>query len=103
MARRSTAEHAEALARAAAGLAACYVAWRGFNNMITVLNLRRVCVASCDKGATLSVSPRLLQGLSFAVFGLGDRRYREFNYAVTCQWSMHKRKFTWLASSLQNL
>lgn len=26
--------------------------------------------------------PRLLERLSYAVFGLGDRRYREFNYAA---------------------
>eukprot|EP00913_Durusdinium_trenchii_P017540 g16481.t1 len=29
-----------------------------------------------------SLPATLLQGLSFAVFGLGDRRYREFNYAA---------------------
>ena len=30
----------------------------------------------------LEEEPRLLQGLCYAVFGLGDRRYREFNYAA---------------------
>eukprot|EP00438_Fugacium_kawagutii_P004883 Skav232190 [mRNA] locus=scaffold4523:73665:81642:- [translate_table: standard] len=52
------------------------------------LNMRRLW----QELLVATLPPTLLEGLSYAVFGLGDRRYREFNYAAAWLYCKRERR-----------